>query len=618
MKGIIQTNMIDVSMDTKRLDEYYKFTVITDKGDKPWRRLIDAADKMGGENGVLSVRYQRFEDDQNVYVMTKQDISRDRIHSVLDIIGDTFTFNTVTAESLWREHPEILVQLLLNAIGRRSLFGAEFNNLSGRYLCVHRSWILGGGSKEDISKAKGFKALEFKVEPSSVDKRQMILGMHATTFNRASMFGNVPSVKGMARYDLEGLVPVRTDRRDGTEFINKSKDGERNLVEFLSFRPDEYSRCKVGMLNSLVRTYNSIYDGVSRIDLISMNERKRVSPPTRKNFQTAFVNEISKRVSERDIYLIDLENDMESEECRTKVSELIKNIFDKDVIHSDSVVDGAFNLCIVHDREFHSDDKENDPYMIHRGKGVQHLTIEEISSGGGSIAVFNVLVKELIIKEDIKNGRISLYDWSSLNLPGDMTFKICHMKTVKRKSFPDSFYSMTVHSDGSFEYERTEPGNGRDEDTFLWEGQTKQSAPEYIVRDWNNNSCVVKRTNLLPIPDDEKFRESLKKHGREGARGQVSKENNIHSIIDLWIAEFDGCTYYVSGYNHHDLNAVLERSPNIRQMEMDSANDDLQDIILNLMNVPFVRYNQLTVAPFPIKYLREIMVIDGMDNDSTD
>lgn len=618
MKGIIQTNMIDVSMDTKHLDEHYKFTVISDKGDKPWRRLVDAADKIGGENGVLSVRYQRFENDQSVYVMTKQDVGRNQIRPVLDIIGDTFTFDTVTAEFLWRKHPEILVQLLLNAIGRKSLFGAEFNNLSGKYLCVHRIWMLGRGSRDDISKAKGFKALEFKVEQSSVDKGQMILGMHATTFNRAKVFGNDPSVKWMARYDLEGLVPVRTDRRDGTEFVNKSKDGERNLVEYLSFRPDEYCRCKVGMLNNLVKTYNSIYDGVSRINLVSMNEKKRVLPPTRKNFQTALVNEIFKRVSDRDIYLIDLENDTESEECGAKVSELIKDVLDKDVIHSNSVVDGAFNLCIVHDRAFHSNDRENDPYTIHRGKGVQHLTVEEISSGGGSNAVINVLIKELIIKEDIKNGRISLYDWSSLNLPGDVTFKICHMKTVKRRSFPDAFYSMTVHPDGSFEYEKTEPGNGKDEDTFLWEGQTKQSAPEYIVRDWNNNGCVVRRTNLLPIPDDEKFRESLKKHGREGARGQINKENNIHSIIDLWIAEFDGHTYYVSGYNQHDLNAVLERSPNIRQMEIDSTNDDLQNIILNLMNVPFVRYNQLTVAPFPIKYLREIMEIDGVDDDSTD
>ena len=43
--------------------------------------------------------------------------------------------------------------------------------------------------------------------------------------------------------------------------------------------------------------------------------------------------------------------------------------------------------------------------------------------------------------------------------------------------------------------------------------------------------------------------------------------------------------------------------------------DDLQKIILDLMNVPFVRYNQLTVAPFPIKYLREIMEIDGIDEE---
>ncbi len=605
--------MIDVSMDTGRLDELYRFTVITDNGDKPWGRLVDAADKISGENGILSVRYQRFDDDHNVYIMTKKDVGHNKIRPVMDTIGDTFTFNTITAESMQREHPEILVQLLLNAIGRRSLFGAEFNNLSGKYLCVHRSWMLGRGSKDDVSKARGFKALEFKVEPSSVDKKRMILGMHVTTFNRARLFGNDSSVKWMAKYDLKGLVPIRTDRKDGTEFVNKSIEGERNLVEFLSFRPDEYGRCKIGIFNSLVQTYNSVYNGVSRIDIVSMSERERISPPTRKNFQTALLNEISKRVSERNVCLIDLENDRESKKCREKVSGLMRDIFDKDVIHSDSIVDGAFNLCIVHDKEFHSDDKENDPYNIHKGKGIQHLTVEEISSSRGSTAVINVLVKELIIKEDIKNGKISLYDWSSLGLPGNMTFKICHMKTVKRKSFPDAFYSMTIHPDGSFEYERTEPGNSRDEDTFLWEEQTKQSAPEYVVRDWNDNACVVRRTNLLPIPDDEKIRESLKKHGREGARGQVSKENNIHSILDLWVAELDGGTYYVSGYNHHDLNAVLDRSPNIRQMEMDPTNDYIQKIILELMNVPFVRYNQLTVAPFPIKYLREIMEIDGIN-----
>ncbi len=42
-------------------------------------------------------------------------------------------------------------------------------------------------------------------------------------------------------------------------------------------------------------------------------------------------------------------------------------------------------------------------------------------------------------------------------------------------------------------------------------------------------------------------------------------------------------------------------------METVPESEKLEKFVLNLMNVPFIRYNQLTVSPFPIKYLNEII-----------
>lgn len=609
MKGWIQTNMMDVDVDTDVLDGRYGFVVVSDDGTKPWGRLAEAADKLTETGGVASVRFQRFGDDQRVYVMLeKEENDCGTIRPILDDIGDSFRFETITGEELWRREPCILVQLLLNSLSKETLFGSEFNNLSGRCLYIRNDWI----------KKSGFKALEFSIDPFLADKKKMLLSMSVTTFTKASVFENDNRLKGKARYRLNGFVPIRTSMDDKNGFINKAHGDKRNSVDYLVLDSEKYNGCKIGIFNGLVNLYNSVHEGMSHMRLVQFEERERIDTPTILRFQTPFENRLKDVASSTEICIVDLEKDEKSGECLKSLALFIKNRLGKNAVISESPIDGAFNLCIIHDKRFYEGKDGTDPHRMHADKGVQHITIEELGSGDISDAVMNVIVKELMIKDDLRRGSISLYDWKALGLEGDVSFSSCHIVTEGRMSFPDSYYTLTVHPDGSFNYSSTSLMDSGCEDTFLWETDCRAMDPEYIVTDWRGNRCIVRRTNLTPIPDDEGMRSCFRGYRKNGPRGCVNKDNYINCILDLSISEMDGRTYFISGYNRNNLDSVLKKSPNIRWIESTPGSEKLKSLMLELMKVPFVRYNQLTVAPFPIKYLNEVMRMDGVPEPCTD
>ena len=96
------------------------------------------------------------------------------------------------------------------------------------------------------------------------------------------------------------------------------------------------------------------------------------------------------------------------------------------------------------------------------------------------------------------------------------------------------------------------------------------------------------------------------------------KEERINSLVDLTTSEMDGRTFYISGYYQHSLETRNVRAPNMRSMETSPGGEYLENLALQLMNVPFVRYNQLTVAPFPVKYLSEVIRSEGVGIDEGD
>jgi hypothetical protein len=61
----------------------------------------------------------------------------------------------------------------------------------------------------------------------------------------------------------------------------------------------------------------------------------------------------------------------------------------------------------------------------------------------------------------------------------------------------------------------------------------------------------------------------------------------------------------------HGMGSKFSRAANVREIIPFEGSKLFFDKILDLMNVPFVRHNQSTVVPFPLKYLTEWMNINN-------
>ncbi len=599
MNGEILTNMVDADIDFDKLRSCYTYLVITNRREKPWKALMDAADIFVGRESILSVRYQNFGDDNNIYIMAKAGTDwRTTLRPDLDRIDDMFLMERMDPKELWEDTPWILIQLLLNALGGISLLGNQFGNMTGRYLCVHQGWLK---PKSPKGKPKSFKALEFKVLPA-VEGR-MALDMSVVSFTRADLFHDNPKVKRLARYELENLRPIRVDSNIEDAYVIKTLGNKRNTIDYLVLYEDGYRHCKVGILNALLDRFNTFYNGVVSISLVPMKEKERVTPSSYSCFTNGLKDILVRKVMETDIIIVDLVNDRDSIRCVEAVREAIKQTFGKDVETSCFPFDEAFNICIIHDKEYYEDGPVKDPHHMYERSGVQHITIEETIDRDISGAVARVLAKELVIKDDLSRGNISLFDWKSLGLDHDLEF----IKGIRSGDNNEilTICILTVHPDGTIEFRAEDSMECMDEVSFLWESESRSSDPEYVIRDGYGNTCVVRKVPFLPVPDDTVVRDSFGKTGSESPKGNHVKDEGINSLIDLTISELDGVRYYVSGYYRYARYEISQKAPNVRSMDTTPGGEYLESLALKLMNVPFVRYNQLTVAPFPVKYLNE-------------
>ena len=63
--------------------------------------------------------------------------------------------------------------------------------------------------------------------------------------------------------------------------------------------------------------------------------------------------------------------------------------------------------------------------------------------------------------------------------------------------------------------------------------------------------------------------------------------------------------YYFVGTKGKGIQQTIPRASVIREIETHGMSEYIFDKLLPLMNVDFVKNGNLTVTPFPIKYLKE-------------
>jgi hypothetical protein len=126
-----------------------------------------------------------------------------------------------------------------------------------------------------------------------------------------------------------------------------------------------------------------------------------------------------------------------------------------------------------------------------------------------------------------------------------------------------------------------------------------------LVMDSEGNINIIQESPNFMLPSILEINDALKNEGI--SRKKDDLEKNFGACLDIYyrnsIEEKD--EFYSVGQIGSGMNTTVERSAKIRKIISYKNSKLFFRNVLDTMNVTFVRNGQLTIMPFPFKYIRE-------------
>ena len=172
----------------------------------------------------------------------------------------------------------------------------------------------------------------------------------------------------------------------------------------------------------------------------------------------------------------------------------------------------------------------------------------------------------------------------------------------------DHYYFMTIHPDSTFIIkEETDDFLGEpayDKYINILSGNEDEGITKGIVGMGAESVYIIKDVGLIALPDVDSIANELES-GNTKLRGKTMRESLLSGCLDVHSYEEDGRTFYFVGDIGAGMQTTVGRAANIRELCKEGSSRVNIENFLPLMDVDFVRNGQLTVIPFPFKYLRE-------------
>lgn len=305
-------------------------------------------------------------------------------------------------------------------------------------------------------------------------------------------------------------------------------------------------------------------------------------------------------------------------------------------------------ICFIHDKEWYERRKKRtDAHTRLRADGcnIQFVTYEtaiskksskdliEDKDEGSMECMSFVILKELLIGEDIKSGKISLFEWeksmgSTYTLSDHWVFGMMHKD--KESEF---FHFLKAYKDGSFEHFRISndinASKCKDEevlelcDIFRKESSYFKGTPNLrIVKDSDGNIDIIveNKNTLLPIMNPEEFKNILSDKGKKEEFNNFTKETikPTFSHILHWKRSIPGYVdgkelcFFCVGTKSYNAMGSLAKGNSVKvfypykRVEEEDSDILLKKLIPTFGQSQITRKNEYTVFPFVFKYIREI------------
>lgn len=607
MNAPFKINRVVAKIDHEKIDEKYDFFVVktSEKYFDTGARILD---DLIMDNLAKSVQ---FDLGSKFYVMMNHDeTNEEKIKKALQANekAETLSFEKINSHGMYENQ---LVQLFLNGLYRSEHKMLRYNNLAGHLYCFHPNWLT--HKRSDVNTIWTVPCLDIKIT------WQGNLTFDIKTFSAVQALLNKCSeeekskILKLPRYTLEANNTMRRSLKEDEgklQYVMRTFGNKKAIKNFMTLSPaNKYIESKMGMLAEILSKFHNEYGALLQLDFATIDEYKS------EEFTTKIGNEnddyINKALQSQPIKIIDEVNDEYSaDECQ-KILALISERFPGvQVSIGKNFSKKSLNISLLHNEKYYKENNLPDPYKKqHDGYTIQHMTIEDAMESLD--AAINNVIHNVLIKEDLKKKRISLFNWEKIGLNEKISFATA--REIGNKGGFYKYVFMDIFSDGSFEISELEHDlfsqnqYSKCVDIFDRAHSEKRNRIEPvkgIIQDSQGNFNAIRDTEIITLPEFLKVKEAFDA-GNDKVRRVEYLNTYFSACTNIKMFEDNGKHYYCVGIKKQNFPQSISRAVNVREIESFDGAPVLFEKLLPLMSVEFVRNGQLTVLPFPFKYLRE-------------
>ena len=393
----------------------------------------------------------------------------------------------------------LLAQLLINSMRTPKHDAFRYSNLTGKLFYHDPAWKY---------KDRFIRFLEIVIDPG------MYLNLNHETFKRVeneSLGTHVIDPKtGEFRKKLKSDTNVTTYKK-GSLKHNHFRVDNFDMTDYTHF-----CKSKMGVMEQFLK---DVKENLSKYISIEFMEREDAREFDISNWEKAGISdsEYGELLKKKGVVIVDEIGTEKSKEIVNSLSVELLEHYGVEATIGDLTLE-SYNIRIIHNEEYYIENELPDPHNNIKGYIVQHMTeeIEHFTESSGSSPAVRKIVQELIIKGDVKERFISIYDWKRLDSGKSWTFILRERRKTEFGENTRHVNFANIEVKNYFDYYRLQIDcNGKmDFDSFC-------DADNEVSEEWEKICCAY------DLVESKQFRVKNKIDGLF-----YSDIDNIHAIIE--------------------------------------------------------------------------------------
>lgn len=511
----IKTNRLDIKFDIDAIERDFAFLRFNRESKGKWKGAYQLDLLLGDDYKADAVLYQY---SSFAYAMFKRPVDTykliSRIRKDKEFSEDAVveakprTFRTEAENCICEAW---LAQILINSLASSRSRYEEFHycNLTGAFLVVSG---LDGINKDYVDAFEVALDRDYLLNVEVKRHRTLYSIQNDPKVNRSALNGKPKYVLHEGTGTFRRLLPRDPKSDPKMTYIQMGLTKKRAHAHFIDFSScTAYDRSRAGGLHQVL---DNIQEHLSKYMSVKLCVLDRPHTIELKETILKKPEHLRARLNGQPVRIVDQVRSEESQEMvRSLKKGLLAHMEDPKLLTiGKREKREAFNYRIIHDATYYEEYNQKDEYLASDSSVIrQNITIEGVKEI--SDAIVKTLIKEQLIKRDLQERNLSLFDWSRLNATGMWTF-------AAYDSAEKNIVFMDIFPDGRFEFRKVDPTSldwyaKYQEYVEILKGakdskwQTHLS-PEGLVVSEAGDKNLIYRTEETTIPNLKEIRNIIK------------------------------------------------------------------------------------------------------------